>query len=563
MTPPKTLSEFSTLAAEKFIQTVVFVDDKIYNTKSGSVLLPKVAVKPPIRKAALKSSTSAMLSKTVEYDEATEIEDFSSHDIVSSFAKKSIVCSLYQPREGASVSVTSDLYKLCLASDIVILDWDLGDAGKKTLELVSNLVVQSLEAVPEQLRLILIYTNEPNLTAVAEQIYDRLSKLLKGKIDPQKEDLGLALHTSNSRVVILGKPGHRLPEYDPHTVNEKYLADRSIAEFSKLASGLLQSAVLLGLAEIRGNSRKILSQFDSTLDPAFLTHRALSLPDEEASNHVVPLLVAELQSILEDCLPSPVISSSVIKNWCADKWEPGPHVRSLLKATTDEKAFAVDLCLTGPKIRETYPSEHRWNKLSKNKDSKWQYSGDKESIGMLSTFLHHSKESKENHNLSILMSQRTYYGLGPRVLTLGTIVCSREENVIRYLLCLHPLCDSVRLDEKRKFIFCSLDIRTPENGVKKASHVVFDNGQFVELLFSPKSFNCVTKEFEPDTREKKVIATSSEREPLGFTSSCDNKRYTWVAQLKPDHAQRAVEQFARELSRVGLTESEWLRLMAK
>lgn len=559
MTPPKTLSEFSTLAAEKFIQTVVFVDDKIYNTKSGSVLQPKVAMKPTTRKAALKSSTSAMLSKSVDPDEETEIDDFSTHDIVSSFAKKSIVCSLYQPREGASVSGTSDIYKLCLASDIVILDWDLGDAGKKTLELVSNLVVQSLEAVPEQLRLILIYTNEPNLIAVAEQIYDRLSTLLKGKVVPQKEDLGLALHTSNSRVVILGKPGHRLPKFNAYTENERSLAERSITEFAKLASGLLQSAVLLGLAEIRGNSRKILSKFDSTLDPAFLTHRALSLPDEEASNHVVPLLVAELQSILEDCLPSPVISSSVIKNWCADKWEPGPHVRSLLKTTMDEKAFASDLCLTGPQIKETYPSETELKKLANN--GLWKFGND-ESFAKLSTFLHPSKDSKENQNLSILMSQRTYYNTVPRVLTLGTIVRFDGHTGTQYLLCLHPLCDSVRLESKRKFVFCSLAIRNPENGVKKTSHVVFDNDQFIELFFSPKSFNCVTKEFEPDNRVKKVIATSNEG-ALGFTSCCDNKRYAWVSQLKPDHAQRAVEQFARELSRVGLTESEWLRLMAK
>lgn len=559
MTLHRTLSEFSTFAAEKFIQTVVFIDDKIYERKSGYVANPKVE-KPPVRKAALKSPAKVVSEKVVESRSIPELEEFSTHDIVSSFAKKNIVCSLYQPREGASVSEKSDVYRLCLASDIVVLDWDLGDAGKKTLDLISNLVRQSLQDVPEQLRLILIYTHEPNLFDVANQVYEKLSASL-GDVEPQKGENGLALHTSNSRVVILGKPGHRLPEYDPHTVNEKNLADRSIAEFSKLASGLLQSAVLLGLAEIRGNSRKILSKFDSTLDPAFLTHRALSLPDEEASNHVVPLLVAELQSILEDCLPSPVITSSIIENWCADKWEPGPPVRALLTAETDAKRFATDLCLTGPKIRETYPSETGVKKLV-DKNGLWQFH-DKEGFVKLSTFLHPNNDSKGNHNLSILMSQRTYYNAVPRILTLGTIVRSIGDSETEYLLCLHPLCDSVRLENKRKFVFCSLDIRIPENGIKKASHVVFDNGQFVELFFSPKSFNCVTKEFEPDSREKKVLATSNEREPLGFTSSCDNKRYVWVAQLKPDHAQRAVEQFARELSRVGLTESEWLRLMAK
>ena len=37
----------------------------------------------------------------------------------------------------------------------------------------------------------------------------------------------------------------------------------------------------------------------------------------------------------------------------------------------------------------------------------------------------------------------------------------------------------------------------------------------------------------------------------------------WIAELKTEHAQRAAEEFGRNLSRVGLTESEWLRLKAR
>jgi len=42
-----------------------------------------------------------------------------------------------------------------------------------------------------------------------------------------------------------------------------------------------------------------------------------------------------------------------------------------------------------------------------------------------------------------------------------------------------------------------------------------------------------------------------------FTSV--KKEFEWVCQLKTTHAQRAVEKFGRELTRIGLTESEWLR----
>lgn len=40
-------------------------------------------------------------------------------------------------------------------------------------------------------------------------------------------------------------------------------------------------------------------------------------------------------------------------------------------------------------------------------------------------------------------------------------------------------------------------------------------------------------------------------------------RLVWVAQLKPAHAQRVAESIGRELTRVGLDESEWLRLRGR
>lgn len=49
---------------------------------------------------------------------------------------------------------------------------------------------------------------------------------------------------------------------------------------------------------------------------------------------------------------------------------------------------------------------------------------------------------------------------------------------------------------------------------------------------------------------------------INFEESSPNgktKEYEWIAELKPFHAQRMAEYVSREFSRVGLTESEWLR----
>ena len=134
----------------------------------------------------------------------------------------------------------------------------------------------------------------------------------------------------NSRISILGKPGRNRPDVDEdRIVEEKDIAGIAIREFAKNADGLLHAATLLGLANIKKNSRKILSKFNSSLDAAFLTHRAMCLPNEDASSHIVPLLVSEIESVLEDVLPAPLITNELIKDWCHSEWSPSDHLDDL------------------------------------------------------------------------------------------------------------------------------------------------------------------------------------------------------------------------------------------
>ena len=64
------------------------------------------------------------------------------------------------------------------------------------------------------------------------------------------------------------------------------------------------------------------------------------------------------------------------------------------------------------------------------------------------------------------------------------------------------------------------------------------------------------------TGEDTVCAAKDSEGRFIFLDEAKNK-YEWIAELKTEHAQRAAEEFGRTLSRVGLTESEWLRLKAK
>ncbi|MFA7279555.1 MAG: response regulator receiver domain [Sterolibacterium sp.] len=549
------------------MQTAVFIDDKIYDRRPVTPAVPAPLVSPatkrePALKSTAKKVTSTSRAKSGDAGSSANLEEpFVPQDIVASFAKKRIVCSLYQPKKEASVGANSDVYPLCLASDIVIVDWDLyGDAGRRALELVTNLICQSLEEVPEQLRLVMVYTQEPNLFKVANDIYEKLNERIPNVVQPPTEN-ALSLHSLNSRVAILGKPGTRQAEYKPAEVKEKELADRAITEFTQLASGLLQGAVLLGLAEIRLNSRKVLSKFDASLDPAFLTHRAFSLPHEDAYDHVIPLLTDEIRSLLEDCAPNPIITADLIEDWCKNVWQPSAKAKTFL-GKIDAHEFAKEFCITGPEIKAKYGDSKKELKPLISDDKSWNPKGNSQSIFKeLASLLVSEKDPTTNQRLAVLMSHRTPYGDFPRKLQLGTIVRHKLGGQLQYLLCLQPICDSVRVKEAdRTFVFCKLQAVVQTGGVAKKNHVVFDGTTYVDLQFSPKSFHCVAENFAPDHG---VVAAEKKGEANWIFKSVDGAFYEWLGQLKPDHAQRAAEQFASQLSRVGLTESEWLRLSAK
>jgi len=557
-------------SAEQYLQTVVLIDDRIYENKSGSVA--SRLTKPPTigRKAALKSATSSseesyeVIEKTEAHEEPDEV---SFHDVQNSYAKKRIICSLYQPKKSASFGEQSEVYKLCSTADVVVIDWDLhGDSGKKATDFVGILVEQSMLDIPHQLRLILIYTMDPNLGAVANDIYEALTdRIGQPSIGVESGSNGLVLTTDNSRVVILGKrPNTSLPQYSGFFVLEKDLAQRTIGEFSHLASGLLQGIVLRGIAKLRKNNRRILMRFQKDLDIAFLTHRALLLPDE-AFEQIIPLLTDELRAVLEDTLgESPLGKAPAVKEhlheWCDKHWRINSDAELKIGEGANGLEFVKDVFCNGPAIEKDY-SLFRGSKIPglvetrENDTPKWKEKG----CNKIAEYLLGDCGVADCHEkLGTLMSQRVRYDNSRRALHLGVIVRELTDKK-RYLLCLQPVCDSVRMGGKsRALIFCVLD--NPSNNGRFTHCVMDDSGNVIQLRYKPKVSSILVSNFKGN--DDAVYANKDEKDRFIFKDE-GKKDYEWIAELKTEHAQRAAEQFGRELSRVGLTESEWLRIKAK
>ncbi len=556
-------------SAEQYLQTVVLVDDRIYDDAIGGPPTPLDDPKEAGRLPAVKSPTSSFEASGNE-DEAgqmpEELEEASFRDVQNSFAERRIICSLYQPPANASFDEESEVYGLCSSADVTIVDWDLGDAsGSKAIKLIGSLIKLSQADLPNQLRLVLVYTLERELQKIAKEISDALFNRHQLCVDCESEQP--VLTTECARVVVLGKPRSvTQPNFSNERVPEAELAERTIREFSQLTNGILQGIVLRGIANIRDNSRRILTRFNQELDAPFLAHRALLLPDE-AFRQIVTLLTDELNSVLIDTLGDLPLGSAVcvrkiLEDWCEKTWEENTNAELKIGEGANGLNFVKDVFCNGPNLQYEYSSFRgsRVGRLVEQGESGNPIWKDDRNgrIKLVEYLLGNGQTAQCNEKLASLMSQRIQYGDSPRLLHLGVIVRELAGDN-RYLLCLQPVCDSVRIEGKSQpFAFNVLSVA--EDG-RKITHCVNDSmGEFIRLLHSPKVSCVFVSHFK--SHDDALCATKDDRNRFVFWDD-EERGYEWIAELKTEHAQRAAEQFGRELSRVGLTESEWLRLKAK
>lgn len=555
------LEEFSINAAESYLQTAVFVDDEIYEKSTKKFEKSSSPTKKPRKLASKKAVKVVKLPRKLTPPQEAELNSLSSYDLLNSFAKKRIVCSLYEPQKGQKYTQKSEAYLLCLSADIVIVDWVIHDQrGEHTLELIENLIKQSVEDEPEQLRLILVYTGEINLFEISERVFERIPS----DFDPTVKEDGLVIETANARIVVLGKPGReRATRYKDFVVDGKDLANRAIAEFAKIADGLLQGIVLQGLAEIRKNSRRILTRFGSEIDSAFLAHRALSLPDEDASEHLLPVLSSEIEAVLEDCMNDDkkltINNDELLRNWC-HAWTPAQHSSGFAGGKEKAKEFSIPFVTKGPDCVSEFPKSRDYKdfiQIGKHK-SVWNI-GKVRNLKSISRFLLPKDDDAESIQLAQLLSHRTQY-TEVRTLRFGAIVRLNSKDEPDYLLCIQPTCDGVRLSQETTFPFLRLSIETNEN--LNSSLSVIDNGEIVRLRTRYKPSNIVSDVFTPMQRYRKIVSGLDGNGDYVFKAA-SGLEYYWLAELRFEHAQREVARLAAEMSRVGLTESEWQRLLSR
>lgn len=517
-----TFSEMSQETVSNFLSSVVLVDDKAFS--NGSLSEPqKVTAKPGRGMKKISPATDAPARKA-------DFQDIDTQAVIEAFAEKGLVCTVLNGKNNNSL-------RALFAADVVIFDWQMeGDDGKRATEFILNLVK---EDDGNRSRFICIYSGVEDLDQIAKKL--RKKQEFKS-FKPSR--CGFYLSKENVHITILSKAGGTSGETWKHrSVKNTELPERIIKEYADATSGLLEHATLYAIASVRANTHKLLNRFSKEIDAPFVSHRVFSNPMEDVKNHATPLIADEIQSIIEQAEVSNKLNRNVILTWL----ETQPLNGNIIDRSKEE-ALEVARHYVENGITEQPPTcdsdcvkaahETLYEERSKAK---------------FTALLGNNAAQKSEKKFAALTSLVTSYQHLAPVLRTGTIITDTKN----YYLCIMPACDSIRIpQEGRTFPFLLM-----KKNEQRRSFYVKNGKNYHGLSVSLKPYEAITEHFFPPEGAKEVVAQLCPT--CGkwiFSCGEDSSSYQWVADLKPAHAQNVINAFAAQLSRVGLTESEWLRV---
>lgn len=522
-----TFKDHSKVALEEFLRTAIVVDDKVHAASA----MQETSLQPGGLIVPGRKNNTAVVSHEAPAQHMSSGLD--SNALVDAFFERGILCTVLER------STMPKMEKM-LRADILVLDWMLSDNGSKTTKFIKKCI----EEHPHILRMICIYTSERDTS----KIFDKLIAEIPD-INNQLQDKNI-LQKNNTYIILFHKRSvsTSLPqgEAPSQSIQEKELPSALIESFAPLVGGLLRNAVLRSIGAIRNNTHTLISRFPAILDPAFISHRAYSNPCEDTEQHIIPLICSEISNILlQEKIPSN-LNLKAINAWIDDKDIKSCKIKTL-KIDEDElnsrNNYIKILIEKGIEDINTYdiPKEEQIKIKNIKESTMTSYCGAKE-------------PQKADAAFAILMSCEHMYSDAYPILQAGTLV--KKENTENYFLCVQPPCDCVRIEESgRTFLFAPVSVVTSQ---KKFDFVFIDNSDNVIYFKKDKKiYRMKTIIFSPKSGENSIFAYREDGDI--YFKDDENGKFIFILQLKDVHALREIHEYASNLARIGLTESDWLR----
>lgn len=540
----------SVAIARDFLQTVLIVDDraefgavvKLEPASADDILTdspdgkdasaPSPQAKPPHE--GLKAPTPAELS------EAAGTDELNAKEIIDSFASLGLVCGVIRPEPDETI--TDIVGPAARRADILILDWRLDeDNGENSIELIRHVVADLDDC--HRLRLIVIYTGVPDLEAIA----DRVARVLEGSVISRKN----SLVAGPAHVTVLAKPDTPV-DSDLHDAVVEFdeLPDRVIAEFAKAIQGLLPNVALSSFAALRRNTHRMLKRFSQDLDAAYLGHRMLLRHPEDAEHLISDLMAQEIFAILDNAKVGESANSSAVESLVNESVLSARDIEPLKGIATRQGVAVADYAFSLVQ-RGIYDSAAGMSNNETDRAYKWTnkvYAVDD------------ADASSTALRFAALVKSRSRYENPPPELRLGVFVKNSAND--QFLLCMQPLCDSVRLSGDTQFPF--LPLKPSED---KFDFVIEHLGTMHKLKLSLRIRDLQMLVFSPSANPPGAVKASrddsSESGWLFTPSGTGTTSLLWVGELREGWAHKYANMFSDSISRVGMDDSEWARKFAQ
>jgi hypothetical protein len=469
--------------------------------------------------------------------------------LTDAFADIGVVCAVIAPERNAEIQTR--FLSAAARADLIVLDWEIHrDGGETAKRLLKAMLDQDETAKRKRLRLVAIYSGQDNLGEKIEDIRGHL-----GLSEGARTGDPMTLMHGNLRIGAFSKPlgSSTAADAGARHVAEEDLPRRLVSEFAHLTDGIVPAVTLAALAAIRNDTHRVLLALSSGLDLGYLGHRAVSPFPDDTQAHLVDIVSAEIGSVLSEADVGRLADMNAIDAWLQRARSTDAPLRS---GSASEPAFEFSPEDVGKILRVGLSDDRLGDHTKPELLSDRKLKRIRKRAANLFTN-DPSEGDKSADDFSMRMAVRTVYATPKRLLCLGTIVRHADQ----YLVCVQPRCDSVRLERgnPRRFPFLPFEITpTRDSQYETVVECPEPGTGLIRLHLRFKPYSLVAFAFEAaDTG--KVEAMPCDDTTWAFHDASEAV-FTWVAELKPEFAQRVAVNLASEIARVGLSESEQLRL---
>lgn len=531
------LAQFYTAKVTDFLKTVVCFDDKAEYGPVGKQRLFAATQDDGFSESTSTSSSITSVNQRADNDDI--VIGLNAQALTHAFAEKAILCSVIKPH-GANEHIENQIVSLGKTADVLILDWKLAERDASITRDAVIKIVDDDEKGGGRLRLIVLYSIEKGKDVIKE-LFDYLQE--RGY---SREEESLEIKNKHTLIVFYQKPGTVIPSSE--VIEYDNLPEEIIKSFTTLTSGLLPAATLSAITAIREQTHHLLATFPSSLDGAFLAHRCLIPDPNDSEQFLLDILEGEVGSVLRHSTVSESVDITRCKTWIESQDIVENEKRALLWAVDEYDFEKIDILKTKLNLKNKNNKEIAEKVMALlYKKNPHDLEASKEDLSILATI---DTPRKNNVSKMLSVSHR---------LRLGSIV---KDNYGKYLICIQPLCDSLRLSNIENTEFPFLVLEAQEFSDKKKSLDLcipsIDN-TVVWLGVKPLPKNIVSHSFRAKSASEAFVESTPTGSHHVFITQ-NGLKFEWVAELKLGKAQRIVSLLAARIHTLGIDEFEWMRL---